>query len=100
SATGGGGLWRWLREHAVNIVAALVVLYLLVPIAVIFVFSFNNPAGRYNFTWVGFTFKHWDNVFGIPELNEALWTSIKLAVLATVISTIIGTMMALALVRH
>ena len=78
----------------------LVIAYMLVPIAVIFVFSFNNPAGRYNFTWVGFTLNHWKNVFGIPELNEALWTSIKLALLATLISTVIGTMMALALVRH
>ncbi|MGE0068361.1 MAG: ABC transporter permease, partial [Solirubrobacterales bacterium] len=92
--------WRWLREHAVNIVGGLVVLYLLVPIAVIFVFSFNDPAGRFNFTWVGFTLEHWKNVFGIPELNEALWTSIKLAVLATLISTVFGTMMAIALVRH
>ena len=94
------GSWRWLREHAVNIVGALVVLYMLLPIAVIFVFSFNNPAGRYNFSWVGFTLKHWENAFGIPELNEALVTSLKLALLATVISTLIGTLMALALVRH
>jgi spermidine/putrescine transport system permease protein len=94
------GFGKWLREHAVLIIGLLVILYMLVPIAVIFFFSFNNPAGRYNFTWVGFTLKHWKNVFGIPELNEALWTSIKLAVLATVISTIVGTMMALALVRY
>ncbi len=94
------GAWRWLREHAVNIVGALVVVYMLLPIAVIFVFSFNDPAGRYNFSWVGFTFKHWENAFGIPELNEALLTSLKLALLATVISTLIGTLMALALVRH
>lgn len=93
-------LWRWLRERAVNIVGGLVIAYLLVPIAVIFVFSFNDPSGRFNFTWVGFTLAHWKNVFGIPELNEALWTSIKLALLATVISTIVGTLMALALVRH
>jgi len=92
--------WLWLREHAVNIVAALVVIYMLIPIAVIFVFSFNDPAGRYNFTWVGFTLEHWGNAFSIPELNDALWTSIKLALLATLISTVIGTMMALALVRH
>jgi spermidine/putrescine transport system permease protein len=96
----GGGVWRWLREHAVQIVAIFVVLYMLVPIAVIFGFSFNDPAGRYNFTWVGFTFEHWSNAFGIPELNEALLTSLKLAVLATVISTVIGTLMALALVRY
>jgi spermidine/putrescine transport system permease protein len=92
--------WRWLREHAVNIVGALVVIYMLIPIAVIFFFSFNDPKGRYNFTWVGFTLKHWRNAFGIPELNEALLISLKLAVLATVIATAIGTMMALALVRH
>jgi spermidine/putrescine transport system permease protein len=92
--------WRWTREHAVNVVAGLVVLYLLIPIAVIFVFSFNDPAGRYNFTWVGFTLDHWSNAFGIPELNDALFTSLKLALLATLISTVIGTLMALALVRH
>jgi spermidine/putrescine transport system permease protein len=96
----GGGAWRWLREHAVQIVAVLVVLYMLIPIAVIFGFSFNDPAGRYNFTLVGFTLDHWSNAFGIPELNEALVTSLKLAVLATVISTVIGTLMALALVRY
>jgi spermidine/putrescine transport system permease protein len=92
--------WRWLREHAVNIVGGLVVLYLLIPIAVIFVFSFNNPAGRYNYTWVGFTFDHWAHAFSREDLTEALLTSLKLALLATAISTTVGTMMALALVRH
>jgi spermidine/putrescine transport system permease protein len=96
----GGNVRRWLREHAVSIVGVLVVLYMLIPIAVIFAFSFNDPAGRYNFTWVGFTLEHWSNAFGIPELNEALVTSLKLAVMATVISTVIGTLMALALVRY
>ncbi|HET7455934.1 MAG TPA: ABC transporter permease [Solirubrobacterales bacterium] len=96
----GEGAWRWLREHAVQIVGVLVVLYMLIPIAVIFGFSFNDPAGRYNFTWVGFTLDHWSNAFGIPELNEALVTSLKLAVLATVIATVIGTLMAMALVRY
>jgi spermidine/putrescine transport system permease protein len=96
----GARAWRWLREHAVNIVAALVVVYLLLPIAVILLFSFNDPQGRYNYTWVGFTLDHWAHAFSRPELTEALLTSLKLAVLATVIATIIGTMMAIALVRH
>ena len=99
-ATAGSRAWQWLREHAVSIVGVMVVLYMLIPIAVIFFFSFNDPAGRYNFTWVGFTLDHWRNAFGIPELNEALLTSLKLALLATVISTVVGTLMALALVRH
>ena len=49
----------------------LVIVYMLVPIAVIFVFSFNNPAGRYNFTWVGFTLKHWKNVFGDSGIERS-----------------------------
>ena len=57
--------------------------YLLIPIAVIFLFSFNDPQGRYNYTWVGFTLEHWAHAFSRPELNEALLTSLKLAVLAT-----------------
>jgi spermidine/putrescine transport system permease protein len=96
----GARAWRWLREHAVNIVAGLVVLYLLIPIVVILIFSFNDPQGKYNYTWVGFTFEHWAHAFSREDLTEALLTSLKLAVLATVISTIVGTMMALALVRH
>jgi spermidine/putrescine transport system permease protein len=96
----GARAWRWLREHAVNIAAGLVVLYLLIPIAVIFFFSFNDPQGRYNFTWQGFTLEHWGNAFGIEELTDALLTSLKLALLATVIATIVGTLMAMALVRH
>jgi spermidine/putrescine transport system permease protein len=92
--------WGWLRAHAINIYAVLAIAYLLVPIAVIIWFSFNNPAGKYNYTWVGFTLDHWRNVFGISDLNAALVKSLELAALATLISTIIGTMMALALVRH
>jgi spermidine/putrescine transport system permease protein len=92
--------WSWLREHGINIYAGFAIAYLLIPIAVIIFFSFNNPAGRYNFTWVGFTLDHWQNAFGIPELNDALLTSLRLALFATLISTAIGTLMALALVRY
>jgi spermidine/putrescine transport system permease protein len=96
----GARTWKWLRDHAVNIAGGLVVVYLLIPIVVILIFSFNNPQGRYNYTWVGFTLEHWVHAFSREDLTEALLTSLKLAVLATVISTIVGTMMALALVRH
>ena len=96
----GSRAWAWLRAHAVNIFAGLAIAYLLIPIAVIIFFSFNNPAGKYNFTWVGFTLDHWRNVFGLPDLNDALFTSLRLAALATLISTVIGTLMALALVRY
>ena len=73
---------------------------MLLPIAVIIGFSFNDPSGRYNFTWEGFTLDHWTNAFGIPDLNDALVKSIQLAALTTLISTILGTMIAMALVRY
>ena len=92
--------WAWLKEHAINIYAGLAIAYLLIPIAVIILFSFNNPAGRYNFTWVGFTLDHWAHVFSLPDLNSALVKSLEIALAATIVSTIIGTLMALALVRY
>jgi spermidine/putrescine transport system permease protein len=92
--------WKWLREHALIIYAALAVAYMLIPIALIIVFSFNDPQGKFNFTWEGFTLDHWKDPFSIPELTDALVLSLKLAALATVISTVLGTMVALAMVRY
>jgi spermidine/putrescine transport system permease protein len=92
--------WKWLREHAINIYAAFAIAYMLIPIGVIAVFSFNDPAGRFNFTWEGFTLDHWANPFGIQELTDAMVTSLELAALSTIGATILGTLIALALVRH
>jgi spermidine/putrescine transport system permease protein len=91
---------KWLRDHALNIYAGIAVAYMLIPIAVIAIFSFNNPAGRYNFTWEGFTLDHWKNPFAIEELTDAMITSIELAVVATLIATALGTLIAMALVRY
>jgi spermidine/putrescine transport system permease protein len=94
------GASSWLRRNGITIVGAFGIVFLLIPIAVIIFFSFNNPAGKYNFTWVGFTLEHWKNAFGLTDLNDALKTSLELAALATLISTVLGTLIALALVRH
>jgi spermidine/putrescine transport system permease protein len=92
--------WNWLRRNAVSIFAGLAIAYLLLPILLIAVFSFNDPDGKYNYTWNGFTTEHWADLFGEEALNEAMLTSLQLAALTTVISLILGTMIALALVRH
>jgi spermidine/putrescine transport system permease protein len=91
---------NWLRRNGVTIFAVAAVVYLLLPIAIIILFSFNDPSGRYNFTWTGFTFDHWSNAFGISDLNDAMVTSLQLAALATLVSTALGTMIAIALVRY
>jgi spermidine/putrescine transport system permease protein len=94
--------WKWLREHALNLYAALAIAYMLIPIVVIAVFSFaETPRDRINFAINdGFTLEYWQNAFAVQELNDAMLTSLKLAALSTVISTVIGTLMALALVRY
>jgi spermidine/putrescine transport system permease protein len=91
---------KWLREHALNIYAGLAVAYMLIPIVVIAVFSFNDPEGRYNFTWSGFTLDHWKDPFAIEELTDAMITSLQLAAVATLIATALGTLIAMALVRY
>jgi spermidine/putrescine transport system permease protein len=92
----------WLRRNGLNIYAAIAVAYMLVPIVVIAVFSFGEtPRDKLNFSLSGgFTLEYWQHAFAIEELNDALVKSIQLATLSTLISTAIGTLMAMALVRY
>jgi spermidine/putrescine transport system permease protein len=95
--------WRWLREHTLHIYAAFAVAYMLIPIAVIAVFSFAEASPRDRLLFAindGFTLEYWENAFSVPALNDAILTSLELAALATLASTAIGTLMAMALVRH
>jgi len=87
-------------RHALTVYAALALLYLLVPIGVVALFSFNAPLGRFNYTWQGFTLENWTRPFGVPGLLEAMTTSLQVAVLSMAVSTALGTMIALALVRY
>ncbi len=96
----GSRAWKWLKRNGIIIYGGLALAYMLVPIVLIIVFSFNDPAGKFNFTWQGFTLSHWAHPFQISELTDALLLSLRLALLATVISTVLGTMIALALVRY
>jgi spermidine/putrescine transport system permease protein len=91
---------RFVRRHVLTAYAVLALLYLFLPIGVVVAFSFNNPAGRFNFTWQGFTFKNWTNPFGYPGVSSALGISIEIAVLAALVATALGTLIALALVRY
>ena len=93
-------LGRKVIDQSLNLYAGLALLYLLLPIAVIIVFSFNDPQSRFNFVWHGFTLDNWKHPFDVPGLTEAMGNSLKIAALSTVVATIIGTAMALALVRY
>jgi spermidine/putrescine transport system permease protein len=92
--------WTFVRRHTLTVYAALAFAYLLVPIGVVILFSFNNPAGRFNYTWQGFTLDHWRNWDGVPGLREAMTLSLEIAFVASLVATLLGTLIALALVRY
>ena len=90
---------RW-RTRLLGLWAGLALLYLFLPIFVVILFSFNDNKGRFNFTWEGFTLRHWRDPFAVQGLGEALGNSLVVGVVATAISVVLGTLMALAIVRH
>ena len=91
---------RLARDHALTLYAALAFTYLLLPIAVVVVFSFNDPAGRFNFTWQGFTVENWTQPFTYPGLRDAVEVSLEIAFVSAFGATVLGTLVALALVRY
>lgn len=91
---------RFVRRHVLTGYAVLALAYLFLPIAVVVAFSFNNPKGRFNFTWQGFTLKNWTHPFAYPGLGPAVRLSLEIAALSAIVATLLGTLMALALVRY
>jgi spermidine/putrescine transport system permease protein len=91
---------KFVRHHVLTAYAIAAFAYLLVPIAIVVAFSFNDPAGRYNYTWQGFTLDQWRNWDGVPGLRDAMTLSLEIAVLASIAATVLGTLIALALVRY
>jgi spermidine/putrescine transport system permease protein len=99
-----GSLWRRFRRGVsrwmLPVYAFLAVTFLALPVLVMIAFSFNDPAGRANLTWQGFSIDAWLNPLGPSGLGEAVFASLLIAFLSTIIATAIGVLMALALVRH
>ena len=89
-----------VRRHALTAYALLAFGYLLLPIAVVIAFSFNDPAGRFNYTWQGFTLDNWRTGTPCPGSRDSMILSLEIAALASVVATALGTLIALALVRH
>ena len=88
-----------LGKLFVPVVAAITLIYLLLPIGHVILFSFND-AGRNNITWRGFTLDNWSNPCGAPAVCEAFGNSILIGTVATLAATVMGTAIAIALVRY
>jgi spermidine/putrescine transport system permease protein len=92
--------WGRLRTGVLALWSGLALLYLFLPIFLVILFSFNDPKGRFNYTWQGFTLDWWKDPFGVPGLGTAVANSLQIALISTVIALVLGTGMALALVRY
>jgi len=93
-------VWAFVRHHILTAYSILFFVYLLLPIAVVVVFSFNNPPGKFNYTWNEFTWDNWRYWDGVPGIRSSIVLSLQIALLASVIATALGTLIALALVRY
>jgi spermidine/putrescine transport system permease protein len=91
---------RWLRRHLVAIIAFAVLVYLFIPIAVVAALSFNKPAGKFNISWNEFSLDAWTNLCGVPGVCSSFVTSIQIGLISTLVATLLGAMIAFALVRH
>jgi spermidine/putrescine transport system permease protein len=96
----GTRIWSLVKQHALTVYALLAVGYLMLPIAVVILFSFNDPAGRFNYVWQGFTLDNWLEWDAVLGIRDAVVLSLEIGILATVVATVLGTLMALAIVRH
>jgi len=90
----------WIRRNVLPGYAILAFCYLLLPVAVVILFSFNAPSGRFNYVWEGFTFDNWVRWDAVPGIRDAVVKSLEIAVVSTVAATALGTLLALAIVRH
>ena len=92
--------WTFVKRNVLTAYSILFFIYLLLPIAVVVVFSFNNPVGKFNYVWQGFTWDNWRYWNGVPGIQSAIELSLEVALVASLVATAFGTMIALALVRY
>ena len=91
---------RWLRRNLITIIGSLVLIYLFIPRAVVTALSFNKPAGKFNLSGNELSFNAWTNLCGVPGVCSSFVTSLEIGLVSTLIATLLGTMIAFALVRY
>ncbi len=90
----------FVRRHVLTAYSLLVFAYLLLPIVVVVLFSFNEPKGRFNVVWNRFTFDNWVNWDAVSGIRSSIELSLEIAAIASIAATALGTLIALALVRY
>ncbi len=87
-----------LAKISMGFYVALCFAFFYLPIFITMIFSFNSSKSLTKFT--GFSFKWYQELIENQEIMSAVWVSVSVAILATAISTILGTITAIGLTRH
>lgn len=82
------------------VVSAGVLVYLFIPLVTIAIFTFNDPTTKFNTTWEGFTLDNWLHPFAEEQFTDALIESVRVAGVACVLATILGSLIAMAIGRY
>jgi spermidine/putrescine transport system permease protein len=93
-------LLRWFRRNLITLAGLITLAYLILPNIVVMVFSFNKPNGRFNYAWQKASLDAWKDPCGVADMCGSLSLSLQIAAWATVGATVLGTMIAFALVRY
>ncbi|HET7683663.1 MAG TPA: ABC transporter permease [Marmoricola sp.] len=78
----------------------VIIAWLSLPILVMILFGFNDTNGRFNFVWQGWTLNWYRELFSINDLTTSLKNSITIAVIVTIISAVLGTMIGYAMGKY
>jgi spermidine/putrescine transport system permease protein len=90
----------WIGDHILLAATVVIFIFMLLPNAVILVMSFNQPIGKYDYTWNQFSTEAWAHPCANQELCSSMGLSLEIGLIATLVSTALGTMIAFAMVRH
>jgi spermidine/putrescine transport system permease protein len=85
------------RPRFLRVYVAFAYAFLFAPIAVVVLFSFNSIKSLQNFD--GFSLQWYEEFLDDPTLRESLFASLQIALVTMVIGTVLGTMLAIGLVR-
>ena len=85
------------KPRFLRIWAGIVYLFLFAPIVVVILFSFNSIKSLTNFE--GFSTQWYSEFLNDPSLRQSLFTSLEIAALTMLAATVIGTALAIGLVR-
>lgn len=84
-----------MKNAARRIYIALIFIFMYAPIATLGILSFNASKSRAK--WGGFTFKWYLSLFENKDIMQALWNTLAIALISSVIATVIGTISCIAI---